>query len=122
MLLSDMGAEVIRVERPNGTIGVRAGIDLLNRGRRSISIDLKSPEGCALTKRLISTADGLFEGFRPGVMERLGLGPRDCHLLKRDVNDNLRVAAVIGCQEIRGVPIVSASGRSASVNGKSWRK
>jgi alpha-methylacyl-CoA racemase len=82
MLLSDMGAEVIRVERPNGTIGVRAGVDLLNRGRRSISIDLKSPEGCTLTKRLIATADGLFEGFRPGVMERLGLGPQDCHLIR----------------------------------------
>jgi alpha-methylacyl-CoA racemase len=82
MLLSDMGAEVIRVERPNGTIGVRAGIDLLNRGRRSISIDLKSPEGGALAKRLIATADGLFEGFRPGVMERLGLGPQDCHLIR----------------------------------------
>jgi alpha-methylacyl-CoA racemase len=82
MLLSDMGAEVIRVERPNDTIGVRAGIDLLNRGRRSIRIDLKAPEGCALAKRLIATADGLFEGFRPGVMERLGLGPQDCHLIR----------------------------------------
>jgi len=79
MLLSVLGAEVIRIDRPVSAKAERAAVDLAARGRRSICIDLKSPEGAALAKRLIATADGLFEGFRPGVMERLGLGPLECH-------------------------------------------
>ena len=72
MMLADHGAEVIRVERP-GTPPNRG--DPLLRSRTSITIDLKSPEGAAELRSLCKSADGLIEGFRPGVMERLGLGP-----------------------------------------------
>lgn len=77
MLLSDMGAEVIRVDRLNqqGT-GHRANV--LNRGRKSIALDLKNPKGVETALRLIDQADVVIEGFRPGVMERLGLGPDVC--------------------------------------------
>ena len=83
MVLSDMGAEIIRIDRPSGKLGGTAGRmtakqNVLNRGRRSIAIDLKSPEGVRTVLRLIEKADGLIEGFRPGVMERLGLGPDVC--------------------------------------------
>ena len=76
MMLADHGAEVIRVDRPGGQalLGDPAS-DLLNRSRKSVCIDLKRPEGIAAARRLIGSADGLIEGFRPGVMERLGLGP-----------------------------------------------
>lgn len=80
MLLADHGARVIRVERPGGR-GLRPGNperDLMSRGRRSLFLDLKSESGCAALLRLIAQADGLIEGFRPGVMERLGLGPDIC--------------------------------------------
>ena len=73
MMLADHGAEVIRVERPGGA--ANAGKDILARSRRTIAVDLKSPDGVAVVRDLASTADGLIEGFRPGVMERLGLGP-----------------------------------------------
>ncbi|MEM1019487.1 MAG: CaiB/BaiF CoA-transferase family protein, partial [Pseudomonadota bacterium] len=82
MMLADMGADVIRVDRASGgQPGVQgnAGKDVLNRGRRSIAVDLKSPDGKALLLQLVARADGLVEGFRPGVMERLGLGPEVCH-------------------------------------------
>ena len=75
MMLSDMGAEVVRVDRIGG--GGR-GRDVLARNRRSIAVDLKRPEGVEVVLKLVETADGLFEGFRPGVTERLGLGPEDC--------------------------------------------
>lgn len=76
MLLSDMGAEVIRVERK----GARAGgkFDVLSRGRRTIAVDLKKPEGVEAVLKLVEGADILQEGFRPGVTERLGLGPDVC--------------------------------------------
>jgi len=77
MMLSDMGAEVIRIDRLNqkGT-GNRANV--LNRGRRSLALDLKNPVAVEATLRLIEQADVVIEGFRPGVMERLGLGPDVC--------------------------------------------
>jgi len=76
MMLATHGAEVIRVERPNAPPGVGTGhTDILARNRRAVSIDLKRPEGVAVLRDLARTADGLIEGFRPGVMERLGLGP-----------------------------------------------
>jgi alpha-methylacyl-CoA racemase len=76
MMLADHGAEVIRVERPNTPPGVgTAHSDILARNRRTIAIDLKHPDGVAVLRDLVRTADGLIEGFRPGVMERLGLGP-----------------------------------------------
>jgi len=73
MMLSDMGAEVIRVERLSGAD--KAPKDVLARNRRSLAVDLKSPEGVETVLRLVESADALFEGFRPGVTERLGLGP-----------------------------------------------
>ncbi len=77
MMLSDMGAEVIRVDRlAHKGSGHKANV--LNRGRRSIAVDLKNPEGVATVQRLIDGADVVIEGFRPGVMERLGLGPDAC--------------------------------------------
>jgi alpha-methylacyl-CoA racemase len=76
MMLSDMGAEVIRVDRLRP--GARAGRDVLARNRRAIALDLKKPQGVEAVLKLVETADGLFEGFRPGVTERLGLGPDDC--------------------------------------------
>ncbi len=76
MMLSDMGAEVIRVDRVGGS--GRRGRDVLARNRRSIAVDLKQPEGVEVVLKLVETADALFEGFRPGVTERLGIGPDDC--------------------------------------------
>ena len=81
MMLSDMGAEVIRVERTQAVRGPApdsAPWDVLLRGRRNIAIDLKSPDGIATLLGLVKGADALIEGFRPGVMERLGVGPADC--------------------------------------------
>ena len=81
MMLADMGAEVIRVDRAGSVRGGDPAVppqDLINRGRRSIGVDLKSPEGVETVLRLVEQADGLIEGFRPGVAERLGIGPDDC--------------------------------------------
>lgn len=79
MLLADMGAEVIRVERPmaEGEESRRAADDAFGRGRLSVTADLKDPGGRQLARELALRADVLVEGFRPGVMERLGLGPED---------------------------------------------
>lgn len=76
MMLSDMGAEVIRVERPSNASS--APKDVLARNRRSIALDLKQPAGVEAVLKLVESADALFEGFRPGVTERLGLGPEQC--------------------------------------------
>src|ERR1700693_2733139 len=88
MLLSDMGAEVIRVDRAanvghddsrvGGPVGEEHRFNLLAARRRNIAVDLKNPAGVAAVLRLIDRADALIEGFRPGVMERLGLGPSLC--------------------------------------------
>lgn len=81
MILSDLGAEVIRIDRPEASgLGVPRpeAFDFVARGRRSVALDLRQPEGRACALRLIARADGLIEGFRPGVMERLGLGPEPC--------------------------------------------
>lgn len=72
MMLADHGAEVIRIERPGGK---HLSSEAFTRSRRTIAIDMKQAEGIALARRIVGTADGLIEGFRPGVMERLGLGP-----------------------------------------------
>jgi alpha-methylacyl-CoA racemase len=114
MLLADLGADVVRIVRPGdveppeppaaspggpgGDPGVdrmiagRRRIDLLARGRRSVAIDLKHPDGVAAALRLIDGADVLVEGFRPGVTERLGLGPDVC----RDRNPGLVYARITG--------------------------
>src|SRR5438128_2589251 len=79
MLLADMGADVVRVERPGGVADpVAAARDVINRGKRSIALDLKTPSGVGVVHRLLADADVVIEGFRPGVMERLGLGPDEC--------------------------------------------
>ncbi len=80
MMLADFGADVVRIERPAVKRGLTTelGRDVLNRGKRSIAIDLKSPEGVAIALDLVAKADILIEGHRPGVMERLGLGPEAC--------------------------------------------
>ena len=81
MMLSDMGAEVIRIDRADRVVGgdpAEPPKDTLARGRRSVAIDLKQPAGVEAALRLIDGADAVFEGFRPGVMERLGLGPDVC--------------------------------------------
>ena len=72
MMLADQGAEVIRVDRPGARFDP---FDVLARSRRALSVDVKHPDGLALVRELCREADGLIEGFRPGVMERLGLGP-----------------------------------------------
>ena len=85
MLLADMGAEVLRIDRAEDAalgISMEAKYSLLSRGRKSVAIDLKKPEGVAAAMKLIEKADALLEGFRPKVMERLGLGPDEC--LKRN--------------------------------------
>jgi len=85
MLLADMGAEVLRIDRAEDAalgISLDAKYSLLSRGRKSVAIDLKRPEGVAAAMKLIEKADALLEGFRPKVMERLGLGPDEC--LKRN--------------------------------------
>ena len=81
MLLADLGADVVRVDRADKVqdpVPPGPGFDLLNRGRRSIGVDLKHPDGVQAVLALVEQADLLIEGFRPGVTERLGLGPDDC--------------------------------------------
>ena len=99
LLLSDMGANVVTVHRVSDAVskpstdalaGMTSGA--LARGRRSIAVDLKSPEGVETVLKLLSSADGLIEGFRPGVMERLGLGPSEC----RDRNPRLVYGRMTG--------------------------
>ena len=78
MMLADMGAEIIRVDR-SASVGTPANTtDILARGRKSIAVDLKNPAGVETVLKLVAEADVLIEGFRPGVMERLGLGPDVC--------------------------------------------
>jgi len=88
MLLADLGAEVLRVDRttPSG-LGIERPerFDLLLRGKRSIAVDLKQPAGLALARALLGRADACIEGFRPGTMERSGLGPDEC------LRDNARL-------------------------------
>jgi alpha-methylacyl-CoA racemase len=81
MMLSDMGAEVLRIDRAQNVRGwdpSKPSFDLLNRGRRNVGVDLKQRAGVELVLRLVEHSHALIEGFRPGVMERLGLGPDPC--------------------------------------------
>ena len=81
MLLADMGAEVIRVERAQSVRGPAPDtphFDIMLRGRRNVALDLKHADGVATLLDLVEHADALVEGFRPGVMERLGIGPDEC--------------------------------------------
>ena len=95
MMLSDMGAEVIRIDRAGNVSGVASDgppIDVLARGRSSIGVDLKNPEGVEVVLRLIETADALIEGFRPGVMERLGLGQTEFKSIMNLVQSQLDIS------------------------------
>src|SRR5262245_50491022 len=82
MILSNMGADVIRLDRivpsDSGVKGMDPRFNLLNRGARSVAVDLKNPAAIEAVLRLVAQADAVTEGFRPGVTERLGLGPDDC--------------------------------------------
>lgn len=100
MLLADLGADVVRIARPAGrqarlleqAVVLRAEHDLVNRGVRTVAVDLKSSEGVAQVLSLCADADVFIEGFRPGVVERLGLGPAVLH----DRNPALVVARLTG--------------------------
>ncbi|MFM8846357.1 MAG: CoA transferase, partial [Gammaproteobacteria bacterium] len=80
MLLADLGAEVIRIDRHDAG-RMDPGHRVLGRGRRSIALNLKNPSALDVVRRLVTQSDALIEGFRPGVMERLSLGPRECAAL-----------------------------------------
>ncbi|MET7271922.1 CaiB/BaiF CoA-transferase family protein [Streptomyces flaveolus] len=80
MLLADLGADVVRVDRPGGPgLAIEPALDVTNRNKRSVIVDLKSPDGPARVLDLAAHADVLIEGYRPGVAERLGIGPEPCH-------------------------------------------
>ncbi len=92
-LLADMGAEVVRVDRPGpAASGVPAAVDVLRRSRRSVVLDLRAPGGVRAALELVAHADVILEGFRPGVAERLGLGPDAC----REVNPRLVYGRMTG--------------------------
>jgi alpha-methylacyl-CoA racemase len=81
LMLSDMGADVVRIDRPGGDRRPQAPdprLELVGRGRRSVEVDLKHPDGAEVVRRLAERADAMFEGYRPGVAERLGIGPEVC--------------------------------------------
>ena len=78
MILADLGAEVVRIDRPGGLQLGAATVDPMLRGRRRVAADLKTPEGRETVLALVEKADVLLEGYRPGVTERLGVGPADC--------------------------------------------
>ncbi len=103
MMLGDMGAEVIRIERP-GTLWHEPSRDPLLRNRRSLKLNLKHAEGLATALRLVGACDVLIEGYRPGVMERLGIGPSEC--LQR--NPRLVYGRITGWGQTG--PLASAAG------------
>jgi len=79
MMLADMGAEVLRIDRPGQVMPPgHPKLELLNRSRSAVALDIKAPSGLATLRRLLRDSDAFIEGFRPGVMERLGLGPQSC--------------------------------------------
>lgn len=81
MMLADLGADIVRIDRADKVTGAdpaKPSLDVLNRGRRSIGVNLKDPDGVDAVLTLVERSDALLEGFRPGVMERLGLGPDVC--------------------------------------------
>lgn len=78
MMLADLGAQIVRIERASARSNESAPPDPLLRNRRSVALDLKNPAGVEVVLKLLERADVLIEGFRPGVLERLGLGPEPC--------------------------------------------
>ncbi|MER7175155.1 CaiB/BaiF CoA transferase family protein [Streptomyces mesophilus] len=80
MLLADLGADVVRIDRPGGAgLAIKPAYDVTNRNKRSVVVDLKTEAGPATVLDLVERADILIEGYRPGVAERLGVGPEQCH-------------------------------------------
>ncbi len=104
MILADLGADVIRVDRPGGQALTGGPHDLLNRGRPSVALDLKNPEAIATVLDLVDSADVLVEGMRPGTTERLGLGPEVC----RERNARLVYARMTGWGQTG--PLASTAG------------
>ncbi len=78
MMLGDMGADVVRIDRPGGNPSSEGGHDILFRNRRAVAVNLKHPDGVKTVLKLCESADAIFEGYRPGVAERLGVGPAQC--------------------------------------------
>ena len=103
MILADLGAEIIRVDRASAA-GTGSREEPANRGKKSIAVDLKSEDGVEVVLKLVESADAIFEGFRPGVMERLGLGPEVCQ--KR--NDKLVFGRMTGWGQTG--PLANAAG------------
>jgi acetyl-CoA hydrolase len=118
MLLADLGAEVTLVERTRGGDSIDFGATaVFNRGKRSLALDLKSAEAVELVLRLVERADGLIEGMRPGVMERLGLGPEVC--LRR--NPRLAYGRMTGWGQTG--PLAQAAGHDLNylgISGAAW--
>ena len=103
MVLADLGAEVIRVDRASAK-GTGSRQEASNRGKKSIAVDLKSKEGVEIILKLVQEADAIFEGFRPGVMERLGLGPEEC----MELNESLVYGRMTGWGQ--DGPLANAAG------------
>ena len=103
MVLADLGAEVIRVDRASAK-GTGSRQEASNRGKKSIAVDLKSKEGVQIVLKLVQEADAIFEGFRPGVMERLGLGPEEC----MELNESLVYGRMTGWGQ--DGPLANAAG------------
>jgi alpha-methylacyl-CoA racemase len=117
MLLADMGADVVRIDRPGAPAGhapvAEARFDVLGRGRRSVAVDLKHPCGPEVVLRLAEQADALLEGYRPGVTERLGIGPDVC----LDRNPRLVYGRMTGWGQ--SGPLAQAAGRDVNYIGLS---
>lgn len=116
MHLADLGADVISLVRP-GNGGTPITGDLLNRGKRSVFADLKAPQGRDLVLQLVAQADILIEGMRPGSMERLGLGPQECHA----VNPALVYGRMTGWGQ--SGPLAHTAGHDANyaaLSGATW--
>ena len=103
MVLADLGAEVIRVDRASAK-GTGSRQEASNRGKKSIAVDLKSKEGVEIVLKLAQESDAIFEGFRPGVMERLGLGPEEC----MELNESLVYGRMTGWGQ--DGPLANAAG------------
>lgn len=118
MLLADLGADVIVVHRKDGTTTPGMPTQaILDRGKRSIELDLKIPDDISALKKLLVTADGLIEGFRPGVMEKLGIGPDDC----MGINPRLVFGRMTGWGQ--DGPLAKVSGHDLnyiSMSGAAW--
>jgi alpha-methylacyl-CoA racemase len=104
MILADLGADVIRIERPGGQFLAGGATMLLNRGRPSVALDLKNPDAVQTVLELVRGADVVVEGMRPGVTERLGLGPEDCFA----VNERIVYGRMTGWGQ--DGPLASAAG------------